>query len=286
LEKLSTLNHSVAVGADIGGSHITTALIDLENRTLIAGSYYRTHIDANGSAVDIICNWAEVIKKSMAAATGTYKIGIAMPGPFDYEKGISFITGLHKYESLYRLNVKNLLAAELQIEVQHIKMANDASCFLRGELFSGAVKGELNVTGLTLGTGFGSAIAENGIVRDGAYFDLPFLDAKAEDYFCSRWLVKRYHEISGRQVANVKEIALLSDIHTATVFHEFGANLALFLSTLDKVPERVLLGGNIAQTYHLFNPGLQEGLNKKGLNISFVLSMLDENAALLGAVNI
>lgn len=278
------MNHSVAVGADIGGSHITTALIDLENRTLIAGSYYRTHIDANGSAEDIIRNWAEVIKKSMAI--GTYKIGIAMPGPFDYEKGISFITGLHKYESLYGLNVKDLLATELQILSQHIKMANDASCFLRGELFSGAVKGELNVTGLTLGTGFGSAIAENGIVRDGSYFDLPFLEAKAEDYFCSRWLVKRYHEISGRQVANVKEIALLSDIHTRTVFHEFGTNLALFLSTLDKVPERVLLGGNIAQTYQLFNPGLQEGLNRKGLNISFALSTLDENAALLGAVNI
>jgi glucokinase len=286
LEKLNTLNHSVAVGADIGGSHITTALIDLEKRTLIAGSYYRTYIDANGSAGDIIRNWAEVIKKSMAAAAGTYKVGIAMPGPFDYEKGISFITGLHKYESLYGLNVKDLLAAALQIQPQYIKMANDASCFLRGELFSGAVKGELNVTGLTLGTGFGSAIAENGIVRDGAYFNLPFLASRAEDYFCSRWLVKRYYEISGRQVANVKEIALSSDIHTTTVFHEFGTNLALFLSTLDKVPERVLLGGNIAQTYQLFNPGLQEGLSKKGLNISFVLSTLDENAALLGAVNI
>jgi len=278
------LNHSVAVGADIGGSHITTALIDLESRTLIAGSYYRTPINANGSAGDIIRNWAEVIRKSMT--TGTYKIGIAMPGPFDYEKGISFITGLHKYESLYGLNIKQLLAAALQVEPQHIKMANDASCFLRGELFSGAVKGELNVTGLTLGTGLGSAIAENGLVRDGSYFNLPFLAARAEDYFCSRWLVKRYHELSNRQVANVKEITLMSDIHTSTVFYEFGANLALFLSTLDKVPERVLLGGNIAQTYQLFNPGLQEGLNKKGLNISFVLSMLDENAALLGAVNI
>lgn len=285
MEKSGTLNDAIAVGADIGGSHITTALIDLENRTLIAGSYYRAHIDANGSAADIICNWGEVIKKSMAAATGAYKVGIAMPGPFDYEKGISFITGLHKYELLYGLNVKELLAAELQIQPGHIKMANDASCFLRGELFSGAVKGELSVTGLTLGTGFGSAIAENGIVRDGAYFDLPFLASRAEDYFCSRWLVKRYQEISGRQVANVKEIAALKDGYSITVFHEFGDNLALFLSTLAKVPERVLLGGNIAQTYHLFSPGLQEGLNKKGLNISFVLSTLDENAALLGAVN-
>jgi glucokinase len=282
LEKSGTLNDNVAVGADIGGSHITTALIDLQNRTVIEGSYYRTYIDANGSADDIIRNWAEVIKKSMIP--GTYKIGIAMPGPFDYEKGISFITGLHKYESLYGLHVKDLLALALQLQPQHIKMANDASCFLKGELFSGAVKGELSVTGLTLGTGFGSAIAENGIVKDGAYFDYPFLEAKAEDYFCSRWLVKRYEEISGKKAANVKEI--VKDEQATAVFHEFGVNLALFLSSLDNVPERVVLGGNIAQTYPLFSPGLQEELHKKHLNISFVLSALDENAALIGAVNI
>jgi glucokinase len=279
LEKSDTLK----VGADIGGSHITTALIDLQNRTVIEGTYYREHIDANGSADDIIRNWATVIKKSM---TGTHKIGIAMPGPFDYEKGISFITGLHKYESLYGLNVKELLAQALQIQPENIKMANDASCFLRGELFSGAVKGESSVTGLTLGTGFGSAIAENGIVRDGSYFNYPFLAARAEDYFCSRWLVKRYEEVSGKKIANVKEIAKVLNKHTTSIFHEFGVNLAIFLSTLDKVPERVVLGGNIAQTYHLFNPGLQEELNKKQVKISFVLSTLDENAALLGAVNI
>jgi glucokinase len=276
----------MVLGADIGGTHITTALIDMEKGTIVPDSYHREHVDAHGSAAHIIKSWGVVIRKSLGAGEGVKQIGIAMPGPFDYEAGISQITGLHKYEALYGLNVKELLAAELDLKASDIKMANDARCFLQGELFNGAVKGEQEVTGLTLGTGFGSAIAVNGIAADAAFYDIPFLESRAEDYFCSRWLVKRYHEISGKTVKNVKEMALLADSFSIAVFHEFGANLALFLSTLDTVPARIVLGGNIAQTFHLFNHSLQDTLNKKGLKISFVLSTLDENAALLGAANI
>lgn len=276
----------IVLGADIGGTHITTALIDMENGVLIKDSYHREFVDAHGSAAHIIKSWSDVIRKSLNAAQGVYQIGIAMPGPFDYETGISWITGLHKYEALYGLNVKELLAAALSMEVEHIKMANDARCFLQGELFNGAVKGEQTVTGLTLGTGFGSAIAEKGIAMEGAFYAIPFQEARAEDYFCSRWLVKRYDEISGEQVKNVKELAVKGDKFSLEVFREFGTNLALFLSTLNPVPTRILLGGNIAQTFNLFNPALQDTLSQKGLEISFVLSALDENAALLGAASI
>ena len=32
-------------------------------------------------------------------------IGFAMPGPFDYVKGICYIQGVAKYENLYGINV-------------------------------------------------------------------------------------------------------------------------------------------------------------------------------------
>jgi glucokinase len=276
----------IVLGADIGGTHITTALINMEDGELVSDSYHRAFVDAQGSAEHIIKSWSAVIRKSLSAAQDVYQIGIAMPGPFDYEAGISQITGLHKYEALYGLNVKELLATELHIKVEDIRMANDARCFLQGELFNGAVKGEQEVTGLTLGTGFGSAIAQNGIAADAAFYNIPFSDSRAEDYFCSRWLVKRYAEISGKNVKNVKEMALITDRFALLAFEEFGANLALFLSTLNPVPTRILLGGNIAQTFNLFNSALQHSLNNKGLHISFVLSTLDENAALLGAASL
>ncbi|PSL45659.1 glucokinase [Chitinophaga niastensis] len=284
------MKHSIVLGADIGGSHITTALIDQHSRSIIPGSLYRAHVNSHGSAGEIIKCWGDIIQKSLDTANGVNQIGIAMPGPLDYEAGISLIRGLHKYEALYGLNIKELLAQQLQTEARYIKIANDARCFLQGELFNGAVKNQHTVTGLILGTGFGSAIAENGIARDASFFETPFLASRAEDYFCSRWFVKRYNELTSLQtVTNVKEIAALAATEcpaAIAVFHEFGSNLALFLSLLRPTPELVLLGGNIAKTFSLFNPALQEGLNKYHLQISFVLSILGEDAPLLGAASI
>ena len=54
------MNNNV-LGIDIGGSHITAALIDMETRTLIAGSFQRRAVDSNGPADQIIAAWCDVI---------------------------------------------------------------------------------------------------------------------------------------------------------------------------------------------------------------------------------
>jgi len=279
------MSNSIVLGVDIGGSHITTALIDQQNGALLPGSWHRERINSHAGADEIIHSWSKVMKLSLEAAPGVYRAGIAMPGPFDYEAGISFIKGLHKYEALYGLPVKALLAQELGIPANHIKMANDAQCFLQGELYNGAVKDQPNVTGFTLGTGFGSAIAENGVVRDLAYFNTPFLDSRAEEYFCARWIMRRYQELSGQTAKNVKAIADIAQTTpaVATLFYEFGANLGDFVATLQPVPALVVLGGNIAQTYPLFKKGLEEKLQSHNLSVTFVISALGEQAALFGA---
>lgn len=282
------MNDTIVLGVDIGGSHITTALVDQHNGALVPGSWHRARVNSRAGAKEIIRSWGKVMKQSLQAAPGVYRAGIAMPGPFDYDAGVSFIKGLHKYDSLYGLNIKHLLADELRTEARYIHMANDAQCFLQGELLSGAAKGYQDITGLTLGTGFGAAIAENGIAREARYFQMSFGESSAEEYFSSRWFIKRYQELTGKERANVKEIAadLDSTPDAIVIFHEFGSNLALFLSELSPVPKVVLLGGNIAHTYALFSPSLQERLNEYGLQITFVLSALDERATLFGAAGI
>ena len=105
---------NIITGVDIGGTHITVCLVDIQNGTVIKNSGSRAHIDTSLDATTIISSWAAVIKEAHQKTNQPInKIGIAMPGPFDYELGISYIRGLHKYESLYGLNVKQLLAEEL-----------------------------------------------------------------------------------------------------------------------------------------------------------------------------
>jgi glucokinase len=130
------------IGIDIGGSHATAAVVNTSSCALDNLTKRRIHVDANAHASEIIEAWSSLITEIVTFEDLKHpQIGIAMPGPFDYDAGVSLITGLHKFESLYRQNVKALLASQLSIDLINFKMMNDAAAFLRGEVYGGAARG-------------------------------------------------------------------------------------------------------------------------------------------------
>lgn len=285
------MTNSTALGIDIGGSHITAALVDLGTRSIIEGSWNRTRINSQGEAADIIEGWAAVIREVFThAPEGTRHIGIGMPGPFDYEHGISGMKGQHKFDALYNLNVKEMLAAKLNIAPDQIRFINDAGCFLQGEVFSGAAKNHQRVIGLTLGTGLGSATYRDGVANDANRWCSPFKDGMAEDYLSTRWFVKRYEEVSGAIVPDVKALVARMDVddRISALFQEFSVNLAAFLGNFvrDEQPEIIVIGGNIANASDLFFPLLKEELKKQQIEIPVVTATLGEAAALIGAASL
>lgn len=285
------MKSNYACGVDIGGSHVTAAIIEIASNTIVKDSVNRSWIDASKSAGDIVQDWTVIIKKALAAVNEQrVNIGIAMPGPFDYEDGISYIKGQHKYEALYNVNVKELLAKTLKQPADTITFANDAACFLQGEVAGGIAKGMENVAGLTLGTGLGSALFNNRIAEDADLWHSPFLNGIAEDYLSTRWFVSRYNELSGKVINDVKELTDIYpfDKHAQIVFDEFGENLGAFIKKIIKGEdiEMVVMGGNIARALDLFRNGMNISL--AGLSPVPVIqsSVLGEHAALLGAVSI
>ena len=126
----------IIAGVDIGGTHVTVCLVDISRGELVSSSMVRAHVDPSMQKSDIIEAWGNAIRESFSKTGCTVdRVGIAMPGPFDYDKGISYIKGLHKFEHLYGENVKELLAENLGIEPGNIVMLNDASAFLLGEIY-------------------------------------------------------------------------------------------------------------------------------------------------------
>ncbi|WP_162052519.1 ROK family protein [Pontibacter pamirensis] len=276
------------VGVDIGGTHITAALVDLEKGTLLADSLIREHVDAKGNKADIIHSWAQGIRNVTGGSTPEeLRVGIAMPGPFDYAEGISLMQNQDKYDALYGINVKELLADALQMPPAHFQFMNDAACFLQGEAFGGAAKGAERAVGLTLGTGLGSAFYRDGMAEDAALWRSPFKEGIAEDYLSSRWFTKHYCSLSGNEVSNVKSLVELlpSDALVQTVFNEFGQHLAQFLLPYmeREKPEVVVIGGNIAQALDLFEPALLQTLVSQGITVPVKQGELGEEAALIGA---
>ncbi|NII84008.1 MULTISPECIES: ROK family protein [unclassified Pedobacter] len=276
------------LGIDIGGSHITAAVLDMQQRNILKNSYTRERVDSHGSTEQIIRTWRSAIKAAYQKVDIKIgRIGIAMPGPFDYDKGISYIAGNDKYAAFYGLNVKDMLASELQINRDQILMSNDAACFLAGEVFAGEAHAYQNLIGITLGTGLGSAVCKEGKITDANLWCSSFLNGIAEDYLSTRWFLKRYYELTGLNILNVRELTLLYEENQTVrkIFTEFGHNLGLFLKDFqqDYTAEAIIIGGNIANASGRFMPNVIKYLESQGIDTPIHISKLNEDAALVGA---
>ena len=282
---------SLVLGIDIGGSHITAAMTKPEQKLIVQGSWSRKRVNAHGTTREIIHSWCASINEVFQLyPVKEKKIGIGLPGPFDYANGIALIKGLDKYDALYGQNVKQLLADELQIPVKNIRMMNDAAAFLRGEVVSGAGHGYQDVIGLTLGTGTGTARHHNGTTEDANLGPSPFMDSIADEYFSTRWFVKRYSQLTGKTVSDVKELISLSkgDDSVKTLFGEFTDHLTIFLKQFIETdqPEVIILGGNIAQASDFFLADLETKLAIQSIHVPIVKAQLGEEAAIWGAASL
>ncbi|MBQ8461878.1 MAG: ROK family protein [Bacteroidales bacterium] len=286
-----------AVGVDIGGSHITSAVIDLELGQIV-GHPVTTDVDHTSPAEVIFSAWTKNLRLLMNEAGMPVKqIGMAFPGPFDYDKGISYME--HKFASIYGINVGVTLAARLlDFPGLEFKFVNDAGAFALGESSFGAAKDDSRVIVLTLGTGVGSGfVANHTIVRSGdsvppggEVWNLPFRDGIVDEAFSTRWVVGRYQELTGKQVQGAKDVAMRFEFDEAAkqLFTEFGYRLAEFTTPwLNKFDSRTLvLGGNISRSLPLFMQPLQRAYGQAGLTVSIKGSVLLDKAAMLGAASL
>jgi glucokinase len=292
------MKQNLAIGVDIGGSHISCAAVDLKSFKILNETRTEKAVNNKAEASKIIEVWAQalsdVIKK--IPQDSLKGIGFGMPGPFDYVKGISYIKGVAKYEHLYGCNVKKAISESLNFHDSFpIRFMNDVSTFAVGEALVGkAARAERSMS-ITLGTGFGSAfIADRIPIVDGpevpklgCVYHLPYGDNIADDYFSTRWFISRYKKITGRELSGVKQFAELAgkDKVVTDLFTEFGNNLGIFLAPWLKrfKAEIVVVGGNISHAYNLFGDIFEQSLKKEGCNCKVALSELKEDAAFIGA---
>jgi len=273
------------IGVDIGGSHITAAHVDSSTYKVIDSTLKRERVASMDGAEVILQSWVDALSSLIVKSSeGTITIGIAMPGPFDYKEGISLMKGMQKYDSLYGMNIREVLAERLDIPGEHILFINDAEAFLRGELASGAASDFERAIGVTLGTGLGSTSNCKGETVDVNRAFVPFLDSVAEEYISTRWFLKRYKELTGKEVKNVEELLATAEQSVREeLFEEFSTNLASFLNDFisDEDPQVLVVGGNIARCWDHFIDRLKEKIENKSVVIR--QTEMWEDAALVGA---
>ncbi|HJX69788.1 MAG TPA: ROK family protein [Dehalococcoidia bacterium] len=262
---------------DIGGTSLKSAVLSGECEVLL-NSFSLTSINSRGSAEQIIATITSMLKKQSQEANnfGELKgIGLSIPGPFDYEKGISLMK--HKFQNIYGLNLRSEITKMLALpERLPVIFEEDSAAFLKGEAWMGNAKGFNRIIGLTLGEGLGASFMVNGKITrdtsqgtppDGELWHLPCEGGILEDKLSRRGIMQIYREITGSsEESDVKDIALRAesgDVSSIRTFEEFGLIMGQLLKPHVQRfnAECIVIGGQISKSFELFATPLSKVLS-------------------------
>ncbi len=293
------MTNNYFMGIDVGGTHITLALVDSTTFEMLPESTIRRELDTNASPSTILKVFESAIASCVAftAKKGILGVGLAIPGPFNYNEGVCKITpAQQKYEQMFGVDLRTTLSSVLGRD-KPIIFNNDAACFAMGEYFRGGAQGFDNSIVVTLGTGFGASFLEKGdprrsgegVTEGGELWDVPWREGIADDYFTTRGLINEWKARTGEELTGAKEIAELAQAGNVTamnVFNDFGADLAEFIAPWLKGfnSEAFVIGGNIARSWDLFVPALEKKLTERISNpVAVKPCTLGEQAPIYGA---
>ena len=273
---------------DVGGSHISAAAFDREGCT-VQGVVTEGHPSEPNT--DTFLKVLHSLGTRAAQGAGDIQgVSIAMPGPFDYERGVSWMQ--HKMPYLYGFDLRKALAERFGMPELQVRFLNDAAAYLLGEIAAGSARGVDRVVGITLGTGIGSAFAVDGhVVREGTgvpsggeIWNVPYQGGILEDQISTRAIRQSYQLRTGedRDVAAIATSAA-HDAIAAEVFRDFGRTLGIALRTVLAAfgPQVIVAGGGISRSAQLFLQAAQAELETP--RVELLVSLLGEIAPLVGA---
>lgn len=258
---------------DIGGTHVTAARVDLRIRRVVPGHLVREELDSAGSAEQIVEALAHCAARLPHGSAGPWSI--ALPGPFDYARGIGLYEGVGKFDRLHGIDLRAALLQALPLSTQ-IDFLNDADAFLLGEWWTGAARGHRKAVGITLGTGVGScflrdgrAVEEDPSVPAQGRVDLLTFDGSPLEQTVSRRAIQRaYAQLGGAaagEAPDVREIAIRAragdDAAHAAISNACRALSSAIAPWLASFEATVLVvGGSIAESWDLVAGPLRAGI--------------------------
>lgn len=151
------------IGVDLGGTNIAIGIVN-ERFEIVAQGSVPTLADRPGEAiVEDMANLCKKLISDMGLTDADItSLGIASPGIVDDEKGYVVYANNLPFKDF---PILPMLRERLAIAEMHIE--NDANAAAWGEAIAGAAKGSRSSVMITLGTGVGGGIVDNGKISKG-----------------------------------------------------------------------------------------------------------------------
>lgn len=285
---------------EIGGTHVTSALVDLCGGHVLAGSAHREQLSGDAPAEEIIGTIAQCARQLNVTAAAHW--GVAVPGPFDYARGIALFEKVGKFDSLRGMDVGAALCRALPGMMGSLTFLNDADAFGLGEYINGAASGCDRAAAITLGTGVGSCfiagarIVENdpSVPPEGRADLLTWEGHPLEDIVSRRGIRASYAARRGLPVQNVDDVRTIAaaarrgDTTAGEVLNDafvvLGKVLSPWLARFGA--SALVVGGSMAASWDIVEPPLRLGLRggEKALaGLKVLPAAQPEDAALFGA---
>ncbi len=289
-------------GIDLGGTG-TRIIIRGENETLNT----KTIPTAEFSSIDKKCRAQALASHILALVPDGIELtslGIGASGPVDTLSGV--INNKDTLECFSFFPLVEALQERLKVKVS---IDNDAVAAALGEYHFGAGKNSKRLLMVTLGTGIGVALLDNGKpfrTGDGQHPEAGHIPVSGNPTTCYCGLRGCWEMLASRSWLQQNLEALLPNTpfekhdmsfykaisdsreDIANVFHRYGNYLGRGLVTLLTLygPDLTILSGSAAHYYPLFKSGLEESLTRAdayAINKTIVPSELGDVAGALGA---
>lgn len=265
---------------DVGGTQIKGAVFDEKgNRKTDIFSYPSK---SRESADVILDNFAFILRELMNTNPQAEIIGVGMafPGPFDYEKGICQIQGLNKYDSIYG----RALEPEMKQRIPEIANAkfgylHDIEAFAVGEAWFGEMQNESKIVCLCIGTGTGTAFLKDrvpqksgeGVPECGWLYWLPYRDSIIDDYISVRGLERICKEVFGEPKSGKElyDLCQKNDEAALEAWKKFGDEIiAAILPVIEDFhPNAIIFGGQISKSFSYFGKDFAKECEKRNIKI-------------------
>jgi len=259
---------------EIGGTHLTAALVDPATWSVAPGSTTRIHLHADGSAEQLITEIAQGAH-TLGVQHGSEWV-VAIPGPFDYARGIGLFENVGKFDSLRGVDVRAALQGAIEPRPTFVHFLNDADAFGVGEYVQGAARDAARVVCITLGTGIGSAYLVDGeptnegsgVPPEGSAHLIEYLGKPLEETVSRRAIISAYAAAAGLALPDAPDVREIADLAREgrqpaadvidDAFRSLGAALASSLELFGAT--RLVIGGSMAKSWDLVEPAIRAGL--------------------------
>jgi len=292
-----------ALAVDVGGTRLRAALVDVEGRVMHRHAMLTPANEGAEAVVDAIATACRAVM-AQCGAMKDLKLGLCAPGPLDARRGVALATPTIRGFTGFPLRQAVEEAVGLPAVIE-----NDGPCAALGEWMCGAGRGAADFVYVTISTGIGGGIVSEGrLLRGrlglaGHIGHIPIRPEGGATCFCGQpgcWEA----EASGSALTRKAVAAGFAGLADAFAAAEAGesramafaaaaaADIALGLAAVIHVlnPERIVIGGGVANALPLLGPMIRHNVDARVLppfrGVDILPAALGDDSGLAGAAQL